>query len=267
MGVERPCRPGPGLRRLIVELRDPAGRRRHGRCFVEGPGPVRHAVDAGVAVERLIVSWRLLTEPGARQAARRLRRSGVPCDLVSPEAFRELSSQRRASGIAAVVRPRWTRLDRVDPRAGGTWLVISRVRSPGNLGTLVRSLSAFGGGGLVLLGDATDPFDPAVVRASMGSVFDVDVCRTDAEAVRAWREALGIEILGATADAEQRFDTLDWPPGALIFVGDERQGLSASERSLCDRLVRIPIRAEVDSLNVAVAGSLLLYRAYAARSS
>jgi TrmH family RNA methyltransferase len=102
---------------------------------------------------------------------RRLKRDGTPFVRVSPEEFRRVSMTERASGIAAIFQQRILKLDEIKPRDSTCWTALSDIRSLGNLGTLIRTSAAVGAGGFILIGDKIDPFDPSVVRATMGALF------------------------------------------------------------------------------------------------
>ena len=141
------------------------------------------------------------------------------------------------------------------------------MRSPGNLGTLIRTSEAVGGAGFIFIGGSVDPFDPDVVRASMSSLFNQKFVRTSLSALRHWICDRKISTIGASPDGMTDFHQFNYPPSTLVFLGEERQGLTPQQRDLCQHLVRIPMVGAVDSLNLAVAGSLLMYEIYKSRTS
>lgn len=264
-GRPRPASPeGSDPLRLVRRLRCRSWRDRTGLYYAEGARNLLQAVEHGIPIETLIVSWKLLQTVPARKLVRRLRRSGTPCRLVSPETFRELSQQTRAAGIGVVLRQPWTRLSKVDPHAGTVWILLREVRAPGNLGTLLRSLAAVGGGGAILLGEGPDPFDPAVVRATMGSLHGLKLVRASPEAFARWKERADCTVIGTSPAASRTYDEVEWRRGSIVFLGGERSGLLDDDLALCDAVVRIPMTDEVDSLNLGVAGSLMVYEAYRA---
>ena len=231
--------------------------------FLEGVRNLVHAVDQGWTIRTLVHSKRLLTSAPARQRVRALRARGVPAIQLSPEVFRRVSRAEHASGVGAIVEQRWQPLHALPPR--GCWLVLERVRSPGNLGTLLRSSSAFGGAGLILLGPDIDPFDPTTVRASMGALFAQTLVRTRHDALRGWIARHRAMVVGAAPDAQVSFQRLRYREPTLLLLGNERKGLSPAQRALSNHQVRIPMNGTVDSLNLAIAGSMLLYEARRAK--
>jgi TrmH family RNA methyltransferase len=160
--------------------------------------------------------------------------------------------------VIAVVRQRWRAIERLEK--GDLWLAVESVRSPGNLGTLLRTSLAVGARGLFVLGDA-DPFDPACVRATMGALESLVLARVTREGlVRLVREARG-RLVGAAPQARVDFRAAAYGGTTVVVLGSERSGLTDQTRGACDTLVRIPMAFGVDSLNLAVAGSVLLYEA------
>ena len=245
----------------LLELKnDRRARDGLGLALVEGVRFVMRAAERPTALVGLVLANKLLDSAAAR---RLLRETTVPVMRVGAEEFRRLSIAPTPQGIAAVVR------QEVRTLADGAvksrvWACLESVRSPGNLGTIARTCEA-AGAGLMLLGDELDPYDPQVMRASMGSLLAIRKVRATAAELRAWKRERSATIVGASADARRDFRTLTGARPLVLMIGCERRGMSATQRGLCDTLVRIPMVGGLDSLNVAVAAGLLLYETYRAR--
>ncbi|BAY07863.1 TrmH family RNA methyltransferase [Calothrix sp. NIES-2098] len=246
---------------------DRAYRHASGLFYIEGVRNFVKAIDNGFDISAIVFSEKLLTAPLARKLVRRSRRAGVPCINVTPEQFRHVSHTERASGIGAIARQRWFNLDNISSQTGLCWVALQTVRSPGNLGTLIRTSEAVGGAGFIFIGASIDPFDPDVVRASMSSLFNQKFVRTNLSALRHWIRDRKISTIGASPDGMNDFHQFNYPSSTLVFLGEERQGLTPQQRDLCQHLVRIPMVGAVDSLNLAVAGSLLMYEIYKSKTS
>ncbi|MEP3478449.1 MAG: RNA methyltransferase [Fuerstiella sp.] len=211
-------------------------------------------------IQHIIRSRTLLKSLAGRTAVATLQARQIPVTDVSPEQFRSLNRQPRASGVLAIVGQKLQSLAEVTPAQHAIWIAMTRIRSQGNLGTLMRSSAALGGSGLIFIGDNPDPFDPNVLRSAMGSTFRQTLIRTS------WSElnhesCKGWTIIGADASATQNVAHTKFPRGSIIMLGDERKGLSSRQKVACQQLVKIPMRPESDSLNIAIAGSILLYQA------
>jgi TrmH family RNA methyltransferase len=130
---------------------------------------------------------------------------------------------------------------------------------PGNLGTILRTADAVGATGVILLGDATDPYDPAALRASMGAIFAVQLAHASFDEFAAWKRASGAFLVGASDKATADYQDVAYPQPLVLLMGSERQGLSPTQQALCDLMVRLPMCGRSDSLNLAVATGVLLY--------
>lgn len=230
--------------------------------FIEGVRNFVQAIDNRFDIATILFSEKLLIAPLARKLVRRSRRDGINCISLTPEEFRSISCTERASGVAAIIHQRWLNLDATMPQAGLFWVALDTVRSPGNLGTLIRTSEAVGGAGFILIGGRIDPFDPDVIRSAMGAHFHQRFVRTDFAALHRWVKYYNCSVVGASPDGTNDLHQFNYPCSTLLFLGEERQGLTPEQRNLCKHLIRIPMIGNADSLNLAVAGSLLMYEVY-----
>jgi TrmH family RNA methyltransferase len=134
--------------------------------------------------------------------------------------------------------------------------------SPGNLGTIVRTAEATGVAGIFLIGADADPFDPAAVRASMGSLFSQRLVKCTAREFTDWARSSGASVIASspTGLLDYRALRCRWP--AVLLMGSEKHGLSEHLTETSDFTVRIPMLGSCDSINVAVAAGVLLYEIF-----
>ena len=236
------------------------------RFFIEGVRNFVKIVDNKFSIAVIVYNKRLLTAPLARKLVRQQRRAGVPTLNVSPENFRSISQAQHASGVAAIVHQRWTQLSETSLKAGLCWIVLGKVRSTGNFGTLIRTSEAVGGAGFILLNRSVDPYAPTTIRASMGGIFQQQFIKTNPQILKAWIEENNGQVVGASPDGCHDFHQFDYAQTRFLFLGEERKGLTQQQRIFCDHLVRIPMASNADSLNLGVAGSLLMYELYRAKN-
>jgi TrmH family RNA methyltransferase len=250
----------------LTRIRKLQGERRyrdqHRLFFIEGVRNFVTAIDHRCSVETLLYSEKLLTAPLARKFVRQLKRAGVPFARVSPEEFRSISRAEHASGVAAILHQRIQTLEQIQPDQFSCWTVLSQVQSLGNLGTLLRTSAAIGADGFILLGQQVDPYEPVVVRSTMGALFKQTLVRTNVERFRNWIKAHRLSVIGASPDGVVDYDRVRYARPTVLMLGHERSGLTDEQRSLCQQIVRIPMVGGADSLNLAVAGSLLLYSVF-----
>jgi 23S rRNA (uridine2479-2'-O)-methyltransferase len=245
--------------------RNRAKRQRHREFFVEGVRPINVALRHGwrvnafvYALERRLSDW----------AAGILEGSAAALHVELPERLLEqLSLKDEASELLAVVAMPEDRLERIRVGEPPLVVVFDRPVSPGNLGTLIRSCDAFGADGLVISGHACDLYDPETIRASTGSIFALPAVRLPSHAeLLPWLGRLrerhpGLQVVGTDEHGEHEVAAHDFTRPTVLLLGNETRGLSAAYRALADAAVRIPIGGSASSLNVAVAGSIVLYEA------
>ena len=234
-------------------------RERSGLHFVEGVRSVLHARDAGIEFHTVVLSEVLLTNSFAAKRVRQMKRAGIRVERVTPEEFRSISVTERASGVAAVLKQHWTPIGEADSRRGLCWVAVGLVRSQGNLGTMIRTAEAVGAAGLIVLSRETDPYDPAVVRASMGGVFPLLFVRATVREFAAWTRAATCRVVGTSPAATTSYTEVPVESPLVVMFGEERSGLTDEERAACTHLARIPIVGRADSLNVGVAAGVVLY--------
>jgi TrmH family RNA methyltransferase len=187
-----------GLIETVRRLEVRSERDRLGLFKIERFGAFVRAVDCGAEAVGVIACWKLITSQIVQTQVRRLRRSGVPTVIVDPPTFRGLHGAMRASGVIGVFRQRWTPLSDAPP---GTWLALDRIRSLGNLGCILRTAEAAGISGVVLVGDAIDPFDRDVVGSAMGGLTGLSLVRGSAPDVRSWARARGFATFATSPSA------------------------------------------------------------------
>jgi tRNA G18 (ribose-2'-O)-methylase SpoU len=184
---------------------------------------------------------------------------------VPAESLAELSDKEQTSELVALWRMPQDSLERIPVRSDLLVAIVDRPSSPGNLGALLRTCDAFGVHGLLVLGHASDPYDPRTVRASAGSLFSVPVARVASpRELGAWLEnvrtrAGDLTVLGTSARGELPLSAAPSTPRTAVVLGNETRGLSRAMRELCDVVVSIPMWGDATSLNVTSAGAILLH--------
>ena len=166
--------------------------------------------------------------------------------------------------IAALAHPRnWPLAEVLEQKPGTPALlvVLSGIQDPGNLGTILRSAEAFGATGILCLTGTVSRWNPKAMRASAGSVFRLPVlASSEAKAFQHLRET-GIHTIAAMAREADPLNVVDLAGPIAIFIGSEGSGLSPEIAGQCDARITIPCPGPVESLNAAVAASVLLYEA------
>jgi len=139
----------------------------------------------------------------------------------------------------------------------GTHVLLDSMQDPGNVGTIIRSADAFGIHSVMLYGSCADPFNPKTVRASMGSVFRQQVCMADSSDLSESK----LPVIGASADFKSTHISEVNFKDKIIAIGNEGKGLSKEILELCAQTFRIPISNTCESLNAAIAASIIMWEA------
>jgi TrmH family RNA methyltransferase len=246
----------------IRKLRERKTRQETGCFYAEGLRIVVEAVQQGVPLQTLLVAPDLLTSSIGQKLAAEQKAQGVDVMEVSAEVFQAVALKEDPVGIAAVLQQRWQPLSETFIHPGDLWVALDEVADPGNLGTILRTLDAVGGKGLILLDHSTDPYDPTAIRASMGALFTQKLIKTTFEEFATWKRSQAAPLFGTSGAAQADYQETVYPDGLVVLMGSERQGLSENHIRLCDQMVRIPMVGHSDSLNLAVATAVVLYEIF-----
>ena len=178
---------------------------------------------------------------------------------VSREVLEKVSKRDNPQAVVAVFPQVYTPLDEIAPAEAPCWVALQAVRDPGNLGTIVRTADSAGCGGVILVGDCTDPYSVEAVRATMGSVFAVKLAKASVEDFLAWRRTWPGSVAGTLLSATTDYRQADYRKPTLILMGNEQQGLPPELAAACDVTVKIPMRGRADSPNLSVATGIMIY--------
>ena len=251
------------FQRLEVLQRNRTKRHRYGEFVVEGVRAINGAIAAGWPIRAFAYArGRELS----RWATSLLESSTADSHFeMAPELFDQLSGKEEPSELLAVAAILPDDASRIPISAGMTVVVVDRPVSPGNLGTLIRSCDAFGVSGVIVTGHGVDLYDPATIRATVGSFFTVpSLTLPSHREVEAWvaevrRAHPGLVVVGTSARAATVMRDYRWGSEVVLVVGNETSGMSHAYREMCDAVVTIPMRGTATSLNAAVATSIALY--------
>jgi TrmH family RNA methyltransferase len=243
----------------LCSLQTHHGRTRSGQYLIEGIRHLARAVEQHAPIQQLFVDPSTLSSPFGQKLARRLRQSGVPSIRLAPELYRQLTLANEPQGIGAVLKQQCGSIRDVRMNRDSFWLAVESVDLPGNLGTIFRTAEAAGVTGIFLIGPSVDPWDPACVRASMGSLFSPKLVRCTTQEFVQWTRSAGASIIGSSPNGLLDFKAMRcrWP--AVLLIGSERQGLSEQLLDAADFVLRIPMQGRCDSINASVAAGVLLF--------
>ena len=233
-----------------------------GMVAIEGDHLLEEALRSGMVLKTVFVSER-------REVPKMVPR-GVEVMRLTEEVFGSVVETQSPQGVAALMVPPVRVLEDVVGWVGICALILVAVglQDPGNLGTLVRSAEAFGATGVLTTPGTVSAWNQKALRASVGSVFRVPVVGVTASEIEGVEGARGaVDCGGGCGCGVVAAQEMDFIGACAVMIGNEGSGLAAEWMEMCDARVTIPCPGPVESLNAAVAGSLLLYEASRQRGS
>ncbi|WP_339207474.1 RNA methyltransferase [Paenibacillus sp. FSL K6-3182] len=151
-------------------------------------------------------------------------------------------------------------------RKNGLVVVLDGVRDPGNAGTIIRSADAVGADAVILGKGCVDLYNPKTVRSTMGSLFHLPIIEADLKELLPEAKEKGMKLIGTSLQAEHTCYGYDWTQSTWLLMGSESEGLCPEVRALVDESVIIPMVGQAESLNVAMAATVLLYESLRQRA-
>lgn len=241
------------LRRALTR----PGRDTHGLAAVEGLNLVEEAFHASLHVPCVF-----LAQESEHLLEHLAPPAGAEVLLIPRSILDSFLDTETPQPIAALVEmPDWTLSHVLGPgkKSAPLILVIAAIQDPGNLGTIIRSAEAFGASGIAILPGTVSPWNPKAVRASAGSIFRMPILAATAEDCFAQLRQAGVHILTTTVLAAQPVDLANLAGPVAFLIGNEGNGVPADLAAHADSSITIPCPGPVESLNAAVAASVLLY--------
>lgn len=227
---------------------------------VEGPILISEAIRAGIHIHCVLAA-----QDAQPQLVSLALRSDLEVLLVPRELLDPVLTTENPQSVAALIEPPdWTWAHLFGPHQTGSPLVVvlAGIQDPGNLGTIIRSAEAFGATGIISLPGTVTAWNPKAVRASAGSLFRVPIISAgEKECLEKLREA-GVNVLAATPQGDTRpANLVDLARPTALIIGNEGNGVPGDLTAKSDDRITIPCPGPVESLNAAVATSVLLYEA------
>ncbi|MBO4831454.1 MAG: RNA methyltransferase [Oscillospiraceae bacterium] len=221
-----------------------AYRRLCGEFICDGFKMLREAIDHGAEIVTVLTAGEL--PKGMPADADVFEVPGELLDHVSPlKTARDVVFSCRIPG------------ESLPPKGDGI-IILERIQDPGNVGTVIRTANAFGIGTVILTGGCADIYNPKTVRATMGAIFRQRIIESELDGIRSLRDS-GIRILGAALGSNSRDLRAVSLAGSAVAIGSEGSGLSDEMLAICDDRIVIPMSEECESLNAAVAASVIMW--------
>ena len=243
----------------LRSLRDKKARREEGLFLAEGLRIIAEARDSGMLPEIVAFSAEGAKHPLAAEIIEATEAVGGEAVETTPDILSKMSGKDNPQMLLGAYRQPETSLDRIDRSKAPLWIVAQALRDPGNIGTILRTGDAVGAGGLILVDDSADAYSVEAVRASMGAIFTQDVATARWPEFVAWLRSGAGQLVGTSLNTTEDYLEADYAAPCFLLIGNEQQGLPADYEAECDLLVKIPMAGRADSLNAAIAASVMAF--------
>ena len=238
--------------------------------YVEGLRLADEALRSGLVIDSVIYSEQLARKESAAKFIEALSAVAHRKASVSEKLLESISYTKTPQGIVVLADRPDSSVQRLAEAVDGNSLlvILHQINNPVNVGAILRTAEAAGVAGVITTKHTTDPFSPKSLRGAMGSAFRLPIWR-DVEYVDAieWCHNRNIPTISSDASGETPYTAIDWTGSAALILGPESTGLRESELDAAQKIVAIPMRGTVESLNVSVAAGILLFEAARQRGS
>lgn len=273
--------------RQAAALRESDARRASGLTLVDGRRELSRAARAGMEIVELFVDADAVRPGGGSQVAgdhgesdappfdewaRSLADGGTRIAMLSARAFEKVAFGSRNEGLVGIVRFQGRPLEELHADAARPVLVVEGVEKPGNLGAILRTADAAGVAGVIICDGRTDPANPAVIRASLGTVFTMPLGIGTSAAAIEWCGRNARRVVAAMPAGERPWHEASLDGCTAILLGSEAHGLSplwsdaGRRKAIRFESVRLPMAGVADSLNVSATAAVLAYEALRQRT-
>lgn len=244
----------------LVSITEKAKERRKEQAFVVEGGKMFEEADEKY-IREVYVSESYIEKNGISE---KLQRVGF--ETVSDEVFKKISDTKAPQGILCVMNQYKYALEDLLNKDNPVLVLLEDIQDPGNLGTILRTGEGAGIDGVIMTKDTVDIYNPKTIRATMGSIYRMPFLYVDSlQEVIGKLQEKGISVYAAHLKGNEYYDNFDFKKGTAFLIGNEGNGLKKETADLADAYLKIPMEGKVESLNAAIATSLLMYETYRQR--
>ncbi|WP_353092508.1 23S rRNA (guanosine(2251)-2'-O)-methyltransferase RlmB [Tissierella praeacuta] len=247
---------------LIKEIKSlyrKKGRIKNNSFIIEGIKVIEEAIDNGYSIKNIIYTDQIFKIKDGEDFFNKIkdldRTIYVPNNI-----FKEISDTENPQGILGVARIENNYIKEIEDKERPFLLFLDGVQDPGNMGTIIRTADAFNADGIIITNGCVDPYNPKVVRATMGSIFRVPLyyVSNGIDELKSLK-GINIKIYSTSLNGSIPIYKTNFKEGFVLTIGNESNGVSEEVFSLSDKLINIPMLGGAESLNAGVAASIIMY--------
>ena len=239
-------------------------RNKFNEIFVEGIECIKQALNANMEITRIIISdFNKLSNWGKNVIENNIN---IKIIEMSNKLYSELSDKNIPSEMIITIKMKQYKIHDINTK-NPFFIVFDRPSDYGNLGSIIRSANAFNVDCIFILGHGVDIYDSKVIRASLGSIFFTKIIKIESmeilkEYSKKQKEKNNIEIIGTDSNGNIGLNDYMVKRPVMMIIGNEAKGMSIKLKEICDKIIKIPMEGNVNSLNVSCASTIIMWEIY-----
>jgi 23S rRNA (uridine2479-2'-O)-methyltransferase len=232
--------------------------------FIEGIECIKQAINANIEITRIIIKNMTVLSKWGKDVIR--QNNNAKIIEMSNILFNKLADKTDPSEMLITARIKQNEINDIN-NENPFIIVFDRPSDYGNLGSIIRSANAFNVDGIFIIGHGIDIYESKVIRSSLGSIFFTKIMVIESmkvllEYIRNQKEKNNMEIVGTDSDGALSIQDCKINRPIMLIIGNEAKGMSIGLKEICDKIIRIPIEGNINSLNVSCAASIMMWEVY-----
>lgn len=235
--------------------------------LIEGVKIVGECIESGIEPIYILFSDVLFSTTGGERLFNKIKRYDEKLVKLPNKLLKDISDTENPQGILAIVKFNILELDILFKMKDKFFIILDELQDPGNMGTIIRTADAFGASGVVVTSNCVDIYNPKVVRSTMGSLFHVPIVYIeDKLQIINKLKSKKIQVYATSLESANYIYDVNFKRDFALIIGNESKGVSEEILALADGTIKIPIIGNAESLNAAIASSIIMYEAVRQRS-
>ncbi|MFA5576265.1 MAG: RNA methyltransferase [Tissierellaceae bacterium] len=235
--------------------------------IIEGIKVVAEALEQGYPIRNIIYTDQLLAVKDGEELFKKIQ--DLPNTIyVADKVFKEISDTENPQGLLAIAEMKNLKIEEIKMGGLPFLIYLNRLQDPGNMGTIIRTADAFKADGIIIGQGSVDPYNPKVVRATMGSIFRLPIIYEpqDYEDLEHLK-ARGLHIYSSSLEGSRPIYHIDFQRGFVLVIGNESNGIDEKIAAMSHSLIKVPMPGGAESLNAGIAASIIMYEAMKQRAN
>jgi 23S rRNA (uridine2479-2'-O)-methyltransferase len=232
--------------------------------FIEGIECIKQAISANIEITRIIIKNMTGLSEWGKDVIR--RNNNIKIIEISNILYNELTDKMNPSEMLITAKVKQNEISDINSK-NPFILVFDRPSDYGNLGSIIRSANAFNVDGIFIIGHGIDIYESKVIRSSLGSIFFTKIVAVKSmeillDYIRIQKEKNNMEIVGTDSNGTVSLKDCKINKPVMVIIGNEAKGMSVGLKEICDRIIKIPMEGNINSLNVSCAASIIMWEIY-----